>query len=86
VDIESCNDVLSGTSMSAPQISGVLALALSLENRQDLEQLMKESAIELGDKEEYGSGLVQADKMLETMLDKYYIPKKVLMKVKDIVW
>lgn len=86
VDIQSCNGVKSGTSMSAPQTTGTLALALSLANRNDLEQLMKETALELGNKEEYGCGLVQADKMLEAVLDKFYMPKKILMMVKDIVW
>jgi hypothetical protein len=86
VVIESCNGIMSGTSMSAPQISGVLALGYSLEKRDDLEELMKDAALELGDSDEYGSGLVQADGMLGKLLDKYYKPKKVLMKVMDIVW
>ncbi len=86
VDIESCNDVMSGTSMAAPQVSGVLALILSLSEASDAEQLMKDTALGLGEEEEYGSGLVQADKALGAVLDKYYVPKKVLMKFKDIVW
>lgn len=86
VSIESCNGVMSGTSMSTPQISGILALLASVGDRDDFEQIMKETAIELGDSDEYGAGLPQAHKAVESVLDKYYVPKKIFMRVKDIVW
>jgi subtilisin family serine protease len=86
VDIVSCNDVLSGTSMSTPQISGSLALALSLAKDKNAEQFMEDSALVLGDQEEFGAGLVQADSMLEAIIYGNHTGKMVWKAVKNVLW
>ncbi len=78
VDIMSCypgggSAILSGTSMATPHITGTIALALSVYNDMDLEQIMEDTADHLDSERDYdnqwifGSGLVRADHLLEQL-------------------
>ena len=67
----------SGTSMSAPHVSGVSALIKSYERLlpEDIENLFFESSMELGDSDYYGMGLVKADEALD-LIDELFSKKR----------
>lgn len=54
---------LTGTSMASPHVAGSLALALSISSNENLEEVMKREAENLGDHETFGAGLIRIDSM-----------------------
>lgn len=67
----------SGTSMATPHVTGVIAkvwAALPDCSRDQVEEALLASAIELGDSDEYGSGLVQAYGTYQYLLSNFAPP------------
>eukprot|EP00934_Nitzschia_sp_Nitz4_P007133 Nitzschia sp. Nitz4//scaffold6_size259037//115506//118046//NITZ4_001071-RA/size259037-augustus-gene-0.290-mRNA-1//1//CDS//3329556884//7123//frame0 len=67
----------SGTSMSTPHVTGVIAKAWAARpecTRAQMEEALLGSTIELGDSDEYGAGLVQAYATYKYLLDNFEAP------------
>ncbi|MBN2454700.1 S8 family peptidase [Candidatus Woesearchaeota archaeon] len=77
---------LSGTSMAAPHVTGSIGLAIPVAREKDVEELMKKTALPLGDEEEYGAGLLKADKMVAEAAARVDYAKAILQMAKKVVW
>jgi subtilisin len=74
---------LSGTSMAAPHVTGALAIALGLSGRDDLEELMEKTAQHLGERDEYGAGLIKADGIAKAVSGE---AKGIFGLIKEALW
>lgn len=73
---------LSGTSMAAPHVTGSLAIALGLSGRDDPEEIMEKTAIHLGERDEYGAGLINAFGIAKAISGQ----RGILEIIKGVLW
>jgi subtilisin len=74
---------LTGTSMASPHASGALAIGAGLLRSGDLEDIMKDTALHLGEKEEFGAGLIRADRIAKTASGQ---TKGIFDIIKEVLW
>ena len=76
--------VYSGTSMATPHVTGSIALALPILRNNDLDEIIGETAQDIGnDPDAFGAGLVRADNMVNRLLQSRY---GLMETIKRIVW
>lgn len=68
----------SGTSMASPHVAGAAALAMAVSS-ENVYSLIERTAISLGSREEFGAGLVRADRMVQG-------GSSLFQMIKQLVW
>ncbi|MFH1181896.1 MAG: S8 family peptidase [Candidatus Woesearchaeota archaeon] len=76
-------ETLSGTSMAAPHVTGSLAIALGLSGSDDLEEIMEKTATHLGERDEYGAGLINAFGIAKAVSGE---EKGIFEIIKEVLW
>jgi subtilisin family serine protease len=74
---------MTGTSMASPHVAGSLAIGVGLSRSGDLEGIMKETALHLGATEEYGAGLIRADRIAKAVCGE---SKGLLDTIIEVLW